>query len=231
MKMFETILEYQNLDMQLIKLKKEIEKAKEKENLSKYASLIKDNQTKLTNVDIESKKVIETFEKYKSMYSKVLKQYEDLKASFDKLSKEDKEKAIVQCDSIVNQLSVLERNLSTQVESGNSLIKSFEVCKNNIVNYRKLYISAKEKCALIDKNFAPQETEIRSKMAEVEKKCDPKLLAKYKQLRQDKIFHAIVKLNNSSCGGCSMEFSSAQIGVLKDKGYLECEHCRRINYL
>ncbi len=229
--MFETILDYQGLDIQLVKLKREVDKNKEKENLSKYATLIKENQAKLTSVDEESKKNIANFEKYKALYSKLLKQLEDLKAKQETMNMQDKEKAIADCDAIVNQLSILERNLSTQVESCNSLIKSFETCKNNIVSYKKLYLTAKENCATIDKNFAPQETEIRSKMAEIEKKCDPRLVAKYKQLRQDKIFPVIVKLNNSSCGGCSMEFSSAQMGVLKDKGYLECEHCRRINYL
>ncbi len=229
--MFETILEYQKLDTQLVKLKREIEKEKEKENSDKYSSLTKENQTRLTNVDIESKKAIETFEKYKVSYSKLLKQFEDLKSSLDNMNKEDKEKAVVQCDNIVNQLSILERNLSTQVESCNNLIKSFETCKTNIVTNKKLYATAKEKCLAIEKKFAPQEAEICNKMAEVEKKCDPRLIAKYKQLRQDKIFPVIVKLNNTSCGGCSMEFSSAQIGALKGKGYLECEHCRRINYL
>lgn len=229
--MFETILEYQSLDMQLLKLKRDFENNKEKENLTKYATLIKENQAKLTTVDAESKKAIDNFEKYKSLYAKLLKDYENLRAKYDGMGKEDKEKAITECDSIVSQLSVLERNLSTQVETSNNLIKSFENCKNNIVSYKKLYVASKEKCTEIEKKFIPQENELKQKMVEVEKKCDAKLLAKYKQLRQDKIFPVVVKLNNSSCGGCSMEFSSAQIGVLKEKGYLECEHCRRVNYL
>ena len=146
------------------------------------------------------------------------------------MSSDDKEKWANKEDVLDKQFSTIERNLSVQVENVSNIIKQFEACKNNIVKYKNKYLESKEKYNEERKKYLPKLEEITKELEKLEKEVDKKLLQRYKQLKQDKIFPVFVAVNNNSCGGCSMEFSSAHMTKLKQDGYLECEHCRRINY-
>ncbi len=229
--MFEKILDYQKLDNRLLVLNRELKNLKEREDVNKYASLIKENQNRLTQIDIEAKKSIEIYEKCREDFKKISKEIENIKNKQDKMSDEEKESWANGEDNIDKKLATIERNLSIQVENVSNILKQFETCKNNIVNYKKIYLECKEKLVSVEKKYFPQIDEIKKTMLNLEKDVNQILLAKYKQLRQDKIFPVFVQVNHNSCGGCSMEFSSAHMTSLKQKGYLECEHCRRINYM
>ena len=227
--MFEKIIEYQNLDIKKNSLQKTMNSLKEKDEVEKFAGLIKDNQNRLTEIDNDAKKIISVYEKCEEDFKKLKKEIE--KINSDTLSEEDKEKWANSEDALDKQFSSIERNLSVQVENVSNIIKRFETCKNNIVAYKEKYLESKQKYADVLKQYEPQIDEINKTLLSLEKEVDKKLLLRYKQLKQDKIFPVFVPVNVNSCGGCSMEFSSAHMTKLKQAGYLECEHCRRINYI
>ena len=227
--MFEKIIEYQNLDIKKNALQKTMNSLKEKDEVEKFAGLIKDNQNRLTEIDNDAKKIISVYEKCEEDFKKLKKEIE--KINSDTLSEEDKEKWANSEDALDKQFSNIERNLSVQVENVSNIIKRFETCKNNIVAYKEKYLESKQKYADALKQYEPQIDEINKTLLSLEKEVDKKLLLRYKQLKQDKIFPVFVPVNVNSCGGCSMEFSSAHMTKLKQAGYLECEHCRRINYI
>ncbi len=227
--MFEKIIEYQNLDIKKNSLQKTMNSLKEKDEVEKFAGLIKDNQNRLTEIDNDAKKIISVYEKCEEDFKKLKKEIE--KINSDNLSEEDKEKWVNSEDALDKQFSNIERNLSVQVENVSNIIKRFETCKNNIVTYKEKYLESKQKYADVLKQYEPQIDEINKTLLSLEKEVDKKLLLRYKQLKQDKIFPVFVPVNVNSCGGCSMEFSSAHMTKLKQAGYLECEHCRRINYI
>ena len=227
--MFEKSIEYQNLDIKKNSLQKTMNSLKEKDEVEKFAGLIKDNQNRLTEIDNDAKKIISVYEKCEEDFKKLKKEIE--KINSDNLSEEDKEKWVNSEDALDKQFSNIERNLSVQVENVSNIIKRFETCKNNIVKYKEKYLESKQKYADVLKQYEPQIDEINKTLLSLEKEVDKKLLLRYKQLKQDKIFPVFVPVNVNSCGGCSMEFSSAHMTKLKQAGYLECEHCRRINYI
>ena len=227
--MFEKIVQYQNLDIKKSKLLREIDSLKEKQEVDNYAKLIKDNQNKLAQIDNDAKTCIEQYHRCEIEFEKLKKEIEKIKNS--DLSLEQKNKWASQEHVMDKQLSNIERILSTQVENVNNIIKQFDLCKNNIVTFKNKYLQSKENYANVKQSYVPKVEEINKEMENLEKEVNQILLAKYKQLKQDKIFPVFVAVNNSSCGGCSMEFSSAHMTKLKQVGYLECEHCRRINYL
>ena len=79
-------------------------------------------------------------------------------------------------------------------------------------------------------DIKPQLDKIYSELKTLEKEVEPRVLSKYKSIRQDRIFPVLVPLMDKSCGGCMMELSYAAQAKLKEQGYLECEHCRRMIY-
>ena len=70
--MFEKILDYQKLDNRLLVLNRELKNLKEREDVNKYASLIKENQNRLTQIDVDAKKSIEIYEKCMEDFKKIL---------------------------------------------------------------------------------------------------------------------------------------------------------------
>ena len=64
----------------------------------------------------------------------------------------------------------------------------------------------------------------------MEKEIDAKLLAKYKQHRQDKRFPVFTPLSDKSCSFCRLELSAVEVDKIKTNGYLECDNCHRIIY-
>jgi predicted nucleic acid-binding Zn-ribbon protein len=229
--MFEKILEYQKLDSKIMHLKREAEKDPAKQRMDEALSLIRDSQNQLLSLDQSARESLVDYEKCKNEFEKSF-------AELEKLSKEDltplsTEQLNVKLDSLNNlstQLASLERALSTQAERVNAVNRNFDRLKKNIFVNKQIYTDSKEKCQEVCKKFQPQIDELKKQMLEMEKDIDPKIMSKYKHLRQDHIFPVFVPLNGTSCGGCSMEIPSALMNKLKENGFLECEVCRRYIY-
>ena len=230
-KMFEQILAYQNLDAKVLKLKREYEKDPAKQNIINAMAVAKDYQNKLVELDSVASKTIADFEKNKKRYAQVSQMLEELnKQDASTLSSEDLSVQIDKINAISAELGTLERAISSLADSMSNILKNFDLYKQNIILSKQKYVENKQKLSQLEEKILPQVTAIKKQMTETEKDIDPKILAKYKSLRQDKIFPVFVPLNNNSCGGCSMSLAAASTSKLKDKGYLECEQCRRYIY-
>lgn len=230
--MFEKILEYQKLDGQVLQLRRSLEKDETKIALNKAVAIIKDSQAKILELENKAKALIEEYntskKNYETTYNQIVKYS---KLDVNSLNEEDATKYFDDASSVVNSLSFLERTLSMQAENINSIIKNFEIYRNNIVTYKQKYKDLKEKVDANQVKIEPEVKAIQAKMAELEKQINADMLNKYKHLRQDRIFPVFVPLNNNACGGCSMQLPSALMNKLKENGYLECEQCRRYIYL
>ncbi len=230
--MFKNLLEYQKLDGKILALKRDVQNNEAKQTLNKVVALVKDSQNKLLELEAKAKSSIQEYEKFKSDYESAYAELAKLnKQDVSNLTEEKLNENLEKANQLVSVLGALERGLSSQAENINSIIKNFEVCRNNIVTYRQKYKESKAKCDEIEANVKPSIEEIKKQMLALEKDIDAGLLAKYKQIRQDKIFPVLVPLNNNACGGCSMEMPAALMNKLKSNGYLECEQCRRYIYV
>ncbi len=227
--MFKDLLEYQKLDAKLLKLNKAIQDNPSKQMLNKAVSIVKDEQTRLLELDAKAKTVIANYEKCKAEYEKAYNSFNALSQSSE-TSEEKLTQNLDELNKLVASLTLLERTLSSQAELVTTIIKNFETCKNNIVVYRGKHKECKQKVEEYESTILPQIEEVKKQMVNMEKSINKDMLAKYKHLRQDRIFPVLVPLNQNACGGCSMSLSSAHINKIKNDGYLECEQCRRYIY-
>ena len=76
----------------------------------------------------------------------------------------------------------------------------------------------------------PKIKKLQTSLKEKEKSLDKELYEKYKNLRKDGIFPIVVELRDNTCGGCGMGLASNTLERIKQKGYIQCEQCRRIIY-
>lgn len=230
--MFENIIEYQKLDGKILALKRNFDSSVDKKTLNQVVSLVKDSQTKLIELENRAKTALSEFEQNKKDYNALYEQLKTLsKIDANSFDEQKAQAELEKINKLTQTLSAMERALSSQAENVNSIIKNFEVCRNNIMTYKQKYKESKEKVDALQASLAPQVEQIKKQMATLEKQIDANLLSKYKHLRQDKIFPVFVPLNSNACGGCSMALPAALMNKLKENGYLECEQCRRYIYI
>ena len=94
-------------------------------------------------------------------------------------------------------------------------------------------IIKKEDCCMKvanTKRIAEKIQEIENKMKSLEKDLNPELFAKYKAIKNDKIFPVFVSFANGNCSGCRVEIPTSKINKLKSEGSIVCEQCHRIIY-
>ena len=207
--MFEQILAYQNLDAKVLKLKREYDKDPAKQNITNAMAIAKDFQNKLVELDSIASKTLADYEKNKKRYAQIIDTLDKLtKQDASKLGTEELSAQIDKLNSLSTELGSLERAISSLADSMSNILKNFDYYKQNIILSKQKYMENKQKLSQLEEKTMPQVTAIKKQMVEMEKDIDPKILAKYKSLRQDKIFPVFVPLNNNSCGGCSITCSS-----------------------
>lgn len=226
------ILEYQKKDFDKIKLERELENDKDKEQFENMVALVKQTQNRSNMLESMASDILAEFNKLKASYDENLASLNTLqKKDLSKMSEQEIDNITSLSESLNNNLSILEKKVLSCAEKINSSLSEFEQTK-------KKYILAREKHKLHKDNYEKKVQELQPKLDEIdkdlkslEKGLDKSVVEKYKQKRLEKIFPILVPISNKSCGGCFTELSMAKQSNLKELKILECEHCRRFIYL
>ncbi len=225
------ILDYQKLDSQLYRIEKQLRENPNKKMANEMSTNAKNAQAK--SVQLEGKagellKEVDTVKKQLSLQTEKLNQI--MAKDVESLSKEEIESMLSLKDKLIQNLNILDKNLTKLAESVNGVLADF----NKTI---KIYNVAKEKFvqskAAYDQDVEavkPERANLEKQLLALEKGIDTSLMEKYKKRRGDNLFPVLVPLNDRSCGGCHVELPFAQISKLESEGILSCEHCRRIIY-
>ena len=226
---FKNIIEYQKKDGELIKIERELSSNPSRKVSSEMISVVKSAQEKSAVLENNAGILEKDFHSVKKAYDETISQVEKfISKDLESLSQKDLESIISATNGILNNLNVLEKKLFAEAERLNITLNEFEAAKKQYGIARAKYNEHKKIYDEVLKSKEPEIKKIKMELLELEKGIEPKLLTKYKQLRQDKLFPVFVKLDDRSCGGCRMELSAAEIEKVKNNGYLECDNCRRI---
>ncbi len=117
-----------------------------------------------------------------------------------------------------------------EAEKLNITLTEFEKTKKLYGNAKAKYIDNKKQYEELVKAKGPEMEKIKQELREMEKDIDQKVLARYKQHRQDNLFPIFTPLSNKSCSFCMLELSAVEVDKIKSQGYLECDNCHRIIY-
>lgn len=223
------ILDYQTKDFEAIKLQKQLDTNEDKRAYEQMVDVVKNLQNRSINLEKEAGNLIEDYEQLKKTYednaksaavvtSKNLENIEDIDAISEVTN------------NIVANMSILEKKLLAMAERVNAILSEFEVSKKKYNEAREKHRNHKSKFEAESDKITPLIVKIEAELKLLEPDISVEVLKKYNQRRQDKIFPVFVPLVDKSCGGCRMQIPSASLETLKTKGFLECEHCRRIIY-
>ena len=229
--MLEEMLEYQKKDGQLVKIEKEISESKAKKVVNQMVGIVKDAQQKLMQTEKNATILIKNYDSLNKSFinqQKITLKYLKLK------TENEQDDAIVEYEKSIKEattnLLLIQKNIAKLSKSITDTLKQFEQYKTDVIDAKKKHAQGMAAYNKLVESHEKEIEDLKKELVKLEKKVDPKLLAKYKKMREDKKFPIFVPLLNSSCGGCSMGLAVSQVNKLEEKGMLECENCHRIIY-
>ena len=230
--MIEKLLQYQKLDLELLKLNRELASCPEKATMNKMIAFVKDAQNKSSMLERKAKDLLAEYNAVKTAYDETLKNVEKLtKLDASKLDNDKLKEMSNQVNVASSELFGLEKRLNVISAKSKEVLKEFDMTKSNVIKARTKHRESKEQYEKRIENLEPKKNEILAKMAELEKEADKTMLAKYKSIKNDNIFPVFVPLHGNLCGGCRMAIPSGQLDKIKSAKTARCEQCGRILYI
>lgn len=230
--MLEKIIEYQNIEAEVVSAENELAKSPDREKASEIQQVLKNQHARLIALE-------KSAEKINKAYDLATKKYQEYVKKLDELEKE-----LENADGA--KLAVYEKAYKDFYAISNSLEKEITAMYTEVQQvsheYEEIIKKSKSDRARFDKFKAsysklkqekePKIEELKKKLASMKKEVDDKLMQKYMQKREGRIFPVFVMLNGTKCGGCRMEISASKLGAMNsnDYGVIECENCGRYIY-
>lgn len=229
--MLKEILLYQQKDAALVKLNKELENSREKREVNSLVEQVKQAQNKLVLLETEAGSLIDEFEKLKASYAKRTEKLNNLKKEdlTAKTVDELREKE-TQIKSEIGNLLALGKDIKNLSIKINQIVANFDKTKNQGVECKNKYKTSLTKFNDLEAKDNAERAKILAEMEELKKQVNPKIMARYRELRDDHKFPIMVPLTNNCCAICSTPLANARLDILNKDGIVECENCHRIIY-
>ena len=228
--MINKILEYQKLDLDILKKEKELNNNENKKTANNKKSFVKDAQDKIINLDTQSEKIIAEYNAILDNYKKAQKQLDIISKNMPNLSDEEKQKYVIQLDNIVKVLDGYERKINDYQQKVNDILKVFFTTRKKVDGAKQKYKEASDSFSALENDILPQINKEKAELKELEKSINPQLLSSYKQIKANKILPVFVTNENGKCGGCKININKSLLENLKNNKIIKCENCGRIIY-
>jgi len=230
--MLDNILEYQKKDAQLVALQKQLSESPAKKVVNQMVEYVRTAQQKLVKIEKRASELIVEFEDLKNQLETSSKRVDNIaKQRLESMG----EKELKTCESDTVEINAeilnIEKNISNLSKRIATILTEFEDTKRQGNSAKKKHEQGLKTYNELAGKQEPVIRKLKNDLAALEKKVDPKMLAKYKELRGDKKFPIFVPLMSNSCGGCSMELPSSKLDKIRENGMLECENCHRIIFV
>ena len=232
---FDTILEYQNVDRELLAIESEVAKSKERAVLVNAKAKLEAATAAVGKLNHDAAELL-------ANYARLSARAEQLKAKLDEFDGilegvEDVNEAdyyLRQIGAINDEVTALEKDAAKDAERIDAIAaeykKTWEAGKKASDAYKEAVAAYNAFAA----DMQPRVAQLKAELAKLEGKVPAEFMAAYKSLRAAKKTPAFVayKPESGTCGRCFMEVSGATRSKLKNPGdHAECPNCRRILYI
>jgi uncharacterized protein len=230
LKFLHTILEIQELDMQMIQLTRlRSQRQKELANINAIKSDLRQKALLKEGEIIELKKNSRLYEgelneinaKLKKLESQqnAIKKVEEFTALSQEMSHADKERVVKE-----QRLSDLYDKLAAEEEALKNITKTLETTSD----------SSKVLETEIHDSISRINTEgrvLKSQRDKLVEKADPEVFRIYERLLRNKKDRVVVPIENRCCSGCHIMLTPQDENLVrKGERLVFCEHCSRIHY-
>ena len=230
----QTILDYQSLDFEKVKINRQLAKSEEYTRYMRATDAMKKAIDNVAKMSTRAAQLFAKADEITAQFEAVSKEYDEIAGAAEGLEQDLKRAEFYEksLENLAAQLEQLEREANAVATELSALRKDGEAEIAAANKNASIAKSGKSKVEELKAGFAGKLEEISSKQRELEEKADPNLLGIYRTARkQVKTFPVIVALRDEKLCGCGIELSGAELGKLKDgEPFVTCPTCGRLVY-
>ena len=230
----QTILDYQSLDFEKVKINRQLAKSDEYVRYTRANETTKKSVDNVAKMSTRAAQLFAKAEEIAAQFEAASKEYDEIAGAAEGLEEDLKRAEFYDksLESLSGKLEQLEKEASAVATELSALSKDGEAEIASANKNAALAKSCKGKVDELKAQFATKLDEISAKQRELEEKADPQLLSIYRNARkQVKSFPVIVALRDEKLCGCGIELSGAELGKLKDgEPFVTCPTCGRLVY-
>lgn len=224
------LLKYQEIDIELKKLEKKVNGSEYFKNVNKSKEVAKKSQLKMIDLNEEAKKISDDINKIVQVKEKgleLVKKYSNM--NIDNMQEKEVPEIVNKIKPIKKNLEELITRLYNLQQKMIKILEEFDNLKKQIISSKKIHDENKVHLDKLKLEIEPDAEKIRAKLQAQEKKVNPELIQKYRNLKREGVFPVIVSLKDGkNCGYCRVEQSIHKLEKLKFNGFTDCEQCHRI---
>lgn len=227
----EKLLQYQEVDSQLLKIDQEVATSEERKKYVQAKNYLTKAQECLDSLEVKASEMkgrIADLEKKYNEVCETLKDYDNV----DELMEQGADVAFYKRNAIA--LSSLVKELKGEISQ---LIENIKKIDEEYKKLRKDVIPVQSSYAELQKNFSAlrdakkaEGKPILLQLEKIAKDIPEDLLKKYQEKRSERIFPVICAVKMDRCTKCGTELSLRGREALDSGKTVECENCHRVLY-
>ena len=231
---FDTILEYQRVDQELIALETEATSSKERANLLGAKKNLDTATATVGKLSAEAGELIANFAKLQDKINALKTKLDEFDGIIEGV--EDASEAdyyLKQIEAIASDIIALEKEASKESNRIDGINNDYKKTWEAGTKASEVFKQAKTAYDKFMAELQPKANAVKTQLDALQKEIPEELFNRYKALRDPKRMPVFVEYDASKkiCGRCRMEMSNDIVEKLRQSGdFAECPNCRRINY-
>lgn len=233
----DSILKYQAIDLELQKLKKEIQSNENCRIAEDSKRQFNEMKTAVAKNESIASKVYGGYEESLKHYEDTLVKAEELMAKLEdeSISEEEAEKIAENLENIKAKLGEITDFIANIKKKGEDAVREFSSAQKSGHELKNKYVQAREELKKLEEEYKPRIAQLQKELAEARKDVDDDLFATYEKVTRENGYPAFVEVyvadgNTMNCSMCGYSISLNTQSELKDRGFCVCEKCHRIIY-
>ncbi|MBR5947399.1 MAG: hypothetical protein IKZ82_01965 [Clostridia bacterium] len=236
MSQLDKLWEYQQAELELAKLNKEMHSSPNYQKRSKLQKLLREQMEVINGFESELETRNSQLASMQTQLDSLLHDYDLEKSELDVMETDEEatpeeltesKKAI---EKLVGRINSLGRELNALVEGCDKLTESINTTYSKAGKAKRDYDAVRTACDEEKEVFAPKIDELNKKLDVIRANIPDELLDTYTTFKKN---HAspIAILSNGQCGGCHMALPAVvEKRVQAANSIVRCENCGRILY-
>lgn len=237
MSQLDSLWEYQQTELELAKLKKEMKSSTAYQKRGKLYKLLVEQQDIINGYEAEIKSHTEQIASMDSQLSSLLHDY-DLENSELEIMQNDEEstaeeltEARKSIEKLVARINELNRELTKLVSWCDEITDQIGKTYQKASRAKRDYDAIRTVCDAEKDSFMPKIDALTKELEVKKAKIPPELMKRYENLKKN-YASPVAKVINGQCGGCYMMLSSVQEKrVASGNAIIQCENCGRLLFM
>ncbi len=229
----DTLWQFMQVDMEADHFEGRMRQSANRQKLMKQRDFLKDQQANMKKLESDVAVMQDRLEAVQDEAERLEKVLASLAEEFEKNPPATVEDAQKQSESVQKLLDTLSRYEAELQKMRKDADTKDRQQKEIRVRAAKTKLEFDQLKVAYDKEFKEDTAKLQTMRAKTEqeaKKVDPKLLAKYRSIKQH-CTPPMAKLINNQCSGCFMSLPSATLlDIRSGDRIVECDNCGRILY-